>query len=225
MKSLITLAVALAVAASGPAAAQRNIPPGADLAKESAVPHSERMRAGIELRMQRADENFATMKMQKSATSRASALVSLSKRIDLGEANAILTRCAADVHQLHRTVGEMQLAYPATTPLLQDHAFAQQLHDDYVSFLEFRLNSLDADRRSIQPDEKERLWWHGQEYSAISKALAEARTQPVRFNGLLVSGSVDAIECVATAPELATLAVEPVAGSRRPFAIPLETYR
>ena len=210
--------VAFLFAAGLPAQAYERVPNQAkSLAAER--PYAERMKEGIDERVQRADAWYAA-RLAEKAEGPQTALFSFSKRLDKDDLARLLDDCRCEVLQVQRTVGETQLSFGAHD-LSTDKQYFADLATQFEKYLMNSLTEMDADLK--QADDTSRRWTL-QRYSAYSKALTALRTDGMTFNGLMVRGTLPAIDALRAKAQPRVLAVELVPGTKLPFAIPLEIY-
>jgi hypothetical protein len=179
------------------------------------------MSRGVQERINRASLEYRALKLKGGSDEQVVALISLSSRIPLTRIRSVVEQCRCELLQVQRTVGELQVSINTSNAQLRQPSFASSLEHELLAFLEFRLTSLELNKKDARGLTLEFMQ---HEYAAVSEALAESKKKGASINGLLVRATPGGLESIFSTLDGQILATEMVVGSARPFAIPLEIY-
>jgi len=152
-------------------------------------------------------------------------LISFAGVMPLTNVREIVRACDCGIQQVHRTIGQYQMAWPVSKAELFTPTYDAELKRQYIGALESRLVDLDADKASpeahVHPNT---LVYLNAESAETSTALAEVRKGPMQINGVLLEGKFNKIAKVVDDAGDMVLAAEILGGRVRPTAIPIDLY-
>ena len=105
---------------------------------------------------------------------------------------------------------------------LSDPGFMRNLEAEYLAHLQDVIQEADVELRTAPPESPQSRYLR-QKRAAFSTALAEAKADGLKFNGVVFTATTSGFEKIRTGASV--LAIEILSGSQRAFAIPLEIYQ